>query len=229
MLNKENKDDCLGLARFFNVGTRRGVDVCEVSSAAAVYEYSWEWKGNGMDASPNVWLNDKEAQDLILKGKKPDADTKYDKKISMEPPEGSSLYMVHWRFPSPSIESKAKTIDYFAKMKEEQVPDEITVLGRYHGISNGEGLAVVCVPNDQNSYMLLHEWTSTWGDYEDLWLETVLTDAQVQKKLVKSNPGFERILTPKVKTPQQPQFFSGKIVLGNISINKRRVVAPGAA
>lgn len=86
-------------------------------------------------------------------------------------------FMVSWRL---HTDKRQAAINAFAQMTtdddKKDMGDKITLIGRWHDISEGTGLAI-CECNDA---MAMASWALNWSEVLDLQTRVVLDDEEVR-------------------------------------------------
>jgi hypothetical protein len=181
------------IARFHNPANGTGTNITETKSFSSLWKacgLQWE---DMVEAVSMPVLNCNEAKQILLKGNKPAFMDPYDK-ISMEPPEGHSLYKLTWKAHSQA--HKNKLVEYWLQMTEEEDKadtGDCFFLCRYiEDLTTCSGFSILCAPDD-TANMSIHTFLARWGALCECRVEPVLTDAQI-RKIVLDSPGYEQKL-----------------------------------
>lgn len=172
------------LGRWAAVGACSGYCVFEAPTARAVNDWLVDWTCYATIAVTPA-LDDNGARVVIL-GAAPkfEVDSSH---VGDEAKEGESLYAIEYTFLSGC---KSKGYNVFANMEKkmsDEDPGENTLLGRWHNLGSGSGLAIC----SSGSVEELYAWTMRWSELCDCTIVPVLTDAQARES-ISAKPSFAK-------------------------------------
>lgn len=179
--------NCNLLGRWSDVPMSQGHMICQARSVKDIHSWFQNWSTMArIQVKPVV--NDNEAREILLK-QAPSWSFDY-KDVGYEPTDGESMYVVKYKF---FDDKRAPGMEHFAKMTEAQDKADAgknRLLGRWHSLGEGSGLAVVVSPNAVE----LNRWTSAWMTMCTCEVIPVCTD-KVSRAIVAGKPGYQQKLS----------------------------------
>jgi len=180
------------IGRWHDPGNGSGWGIATAPSSKALLKWFYNWSEEAADIFATPVLDDDSARRVILAKAGAPACTwqsdKYD--AHGEAKEGESLYVITWK--AFTGEAKNATFKAFSEMTQEQdVQDSgpLRVIGRWHNLGDGSGVAVVGATNMEDVYT----WGVGWGKLLDFQIHPCITDADAQD-IVRSKPGHAQRL-----------------------------------
>ncbi len=171
------------IGRWSTVGQATGHCICEAANAVALNHWLVKWMSMvTITATPVV--DDNDAREIIM-GETPSfmVSTYGDTVPSASAPAGN-LYLIEYRFFDDSREEGLRT---FAALPPEEWTYGNTLLGRWHDLGTGSGIAVCA----SDSSVDLQRWMHAWMHLCDCKVTPVVTDAEFRENVLATCPPLD--------------------------------------
>lgn len=194
------------VGRWCTLGEGAGFCVCRSTNAKALGDWLLRWVPMATIQVVPV-VDDNQARQIILR-REPEYVVDYSRAGNSPASDDESLYVIEYAFKEGCKEEGFHTFAELSQEADGADAGENTLLGRWHDLGTGTGIAVC----SSKSELALHKWAHNWTKLCDCKITPVLIDSQF-RELIQSQPGFadeKAALMKKMQPPAPPRrsFFS---------------------